>query len=332
VINSIPKEIELVLWDYYHKDIDFYKKFIDLHRTLNKEPIASPAAWDWGFFWANLPIAYSTIGPFMDACKEKKVKQAFITTWGYDGVENDIYSVLPAFQFFSECAYSKKINKNTLKSNFYGVCGVNIESFNLASGLDYAGSKEKRKIIDVSRYLLWDDPFIGLCEPIKSNQSFKMHYKELHEKLKKEINRNTISNRLVYPSQISRILAIKSDLRKDLVSAYRSKNRKKIKILLEKEVKPLLKEVKKLWKIHRNMWLITYKPFGLEVIEIRYGGLTFRLQSLIDRIGQYINKEIKDIPEFETKLLKLEFFEKDSWKRLHYRDSYRRIITSSANS
>jgi hypothetical protein len=33
-----------------------------------------------------------------------------------------------------------------------------------------------------------------------------------------------------------------------------------------------------------NLWLKTYKPFGLEVLEIRYGGIRTRLQSLHERI------------------------------------------------
>jgi hypothetical protein len=53
------------------------------------------------------------------------------------------------------------------------------------------------------------------------------------------------------------------------------------------------------------MWLATYKPFGLEVIERRYGGLIARLQSLFDRLKGYLDGEVESIPEFETELLKI---------------------------
>ena len=37
--------------------------------------------------------------------------------------------------------------------------------------------------------------------------------------------------------------------------------------------------------------------FGLEVIEIRYGGLMARLESLIDYIDDFISGDIDTIPE-----------------------------------
>jgi hypothetical protein len=50
------------------------------------------------------------------------------------------------------------------------------------------------------------------------------------------------------------------------------------------------------------MWLATYKPFGWEVIEQRYGGLLARLEGLADRLEQYLEGRIDSIPEFETQL------------------------------
>ena len=73
---------------------------------------------------------------------------------------------------------------------------------------------------------------------------------------------------------------------------------------MKKEIRPLLKETKKLWLIHRQMWLENYKPFGLEIIEIRYGGLILRLQELIIRLEQYLAGKVVEIPEFETELLR----------------------------
>jgi hypothetical protein len=53
------------------------------------------------------------------------------------------------------------------------------------------------------------------------------------------------------------------------------------------------------------MWLATYKPFGWEVVEKRYGGLRIRLESLSDRLKDYIEGRVPSIPEFEAKLEKI---------------------------
>ena len=329
VIDNIPKDVELVYWDYQHLDYNFYVQFIDLHRRLGKEPIVAPGAWNWNHFWSALPFAYSAIEPCMRACKEKNVRQVFITTWGDDGMENDIYSTLPALQFFAELAYADSVDEELLKANFRGSCGGDIDAYNMASKIDSPPCLEnyKHNMNNVSKWLLWDDPFIGLCEPLQEGQSFIEHYATLAKELEGAIGKDNASKRLRFPAQIAKVLAIKSDCRKNLVAAYKDNDKKKIAELLEKEVKPLLAELKKLWQIHRAMWLETYKPFGLEVIEIRYGGLMARLESLISRLEEYLKGTLQSIPEFETQLLK---FQRGSAANLHHIGSYQRIATPSA--
>lgn len=186
--------------------------------------------------------------------------------------------------------------------------------------------EDKHNANNVSKWLLWDDPFIGLCEPLQEGRSFRKHYANLARELEKAIGKEVASKRLRFPAQIAKVLAIKCDCRKNLVAAYKNNDKKKIAVLLNQELKPLLTEIKRLWQIHRDMWLTTYKPFGLEVIEIRYGGLIVRLESLISRLERYLKGNIENIPEFETELLK---FQKGSAAELHYIDSYQRIATPS---
>ena len=96
---------------------------------------------------------------------------------------------------------------------------------------------------------------------------------------------------------------------------------------MKSEVKPLAEKLKLLWKTHRNLWLVAYKPFGLEVIEGRYGKLILRVESLIDRLEDYIAGKIDAIPEFETELLPFIDAGPDSLAHL---SPYARITTPSA--
>jgi len=330
VIKNIPQDVDFIYWDYYHLDSEFYSKFIDIHKNiLGKEPIVAPGAWNWGRFWADLPYAYMTVGACMRSCREKGIKEAFLTTWGDDGMENDIFSVLPVVQFFTEMAYSGKVERETLKAKFAGSCGIDIEGYEMASRMDIIpcekdGEKVEKEdtLFNAAKWLLWDDPLIGLYEPFQGGRSFREKYERLAIQLKKEIRKGDLSERLLFPYQISKVIAIKCDIRKNLVDAYKKKDRKKLRKLLKEEVERLIKEVRKLWKIHRQMWLDTYKPFGLEVIEIRYGGLITRLESLKNRLEGYLKGEVSSIPEFETQLLR---FREDYWA-----DIYRKIVTPSS--
>ncbi|MFH0796476.1 MAG: beta-N-acetylhexosaminidase [Candidatus Omnitrophota bacterium] len=341
VVKNIPKNVDLVYWDYYHLDYDFYTRFIDLHRSLGKEPVMAPGAWNWGRFWADLPYAYLAVESCMRACRDKSVKEAFITTWGDDGMENDIYSALPAVQFFTEMAYAGKVELKVLKVNFQGTCGTDIDAYTLASRIDTIPCRKdyRKSLINAAKWLLWDDPLIGLCEPLQEGRSFRKEYAKLAQQLEKAITKDALSKsprltksprlseRLCLPAQIAKVIAIKCDCRKNLVSAYRAKDKKRMRCILNQEVVPLTREVRTLWKIHRGMWLNTYKPFGLEVLEIRYGGLIARLESLQERLKEYLDGKVTSIPEFETKLLK---FQEGSAEESYGVGSYRRIATPSA--
>ena len=46
-----------------------------------------------------------------------------------------------------------------------------------------------------------------------------------------------------------------------------------------------------------------YKPFGYEILDIRFAGVAVRAKSAANRLTQYIRGEIDCIPEVEEKIL-----------------------------
>lgn len=326
VIARIPASVDLVYWDYYHMDQEFYETYIDRHRGLKKEPIMAPGCWNWNHFWTGIPYSLARVVPCMEACKAKKLRQVFMTTWGDDGMECDIYSVLPVIQVFADLAYGQEYDVQQSATNFEATCLANFHDYALASQLDQVppAKKQEADYSNVSKWLMWDDPIIGLCEPFQEVESYRQDYAKLAGQLEEAATKDLpFAKRLAFPAQIARVLTLKCDVRKNLVRAYDAGDKASIAELLEKEVKPLVSELEKLWRIHRDMWLSTYKPFGLEVIEIRYGGQITRTRSLADRLQAYLDGGVESIPEFETKLL---LWAKDQGGI----GKYRRIATPSA--
>lgn len=307
VIKNIPKEVELVYWDYKHTDSDFYAEWIERHRALGSEPLVASGIWTWNRFWAALPFSFTTIDSCMRACKDKNLRQAFVTMWGDDGMECDIFSALPGIQFFAEHGYADYVDKDLLRANFHGSCDSDFDDWVMASGIDSVPCLANQKIsyTNISKWLLWQDTLIGMLDPQISDVSLKGHYEFLADKLLVSSKKTSFSRRLLFPSYLAKVLSLKCELRKDLAKAYRTDDKKQMRILVENDLSFLRKAVDKLWKYHRNMWLEIYKPFGLEVIEHRYGGLRTRIESLSDRLKSYLDGEIQSIPELETKLEKI---------------------------
>lgn len=66
-----------------------------------------------------------------------------------------------------------------------------------------------------------------------------------------------------------------------------------------------LKRIEELTEVLRNkrqrIWMDEYKPFGYEILDIRFAGVAVRAKSAANRLTQYIRGEIDCIPEVEEK-------------------------------
>lgn len=265
----------------------------------------------------------------MQACKQSNIREVFATTWLDDGAECDYFSALPAMQFYAEHGYCKNIDQNLLRANFRGSCNADYDAWCKASELDSAPSfnAPSSSITNASKWILWQDIFLGLMDPQLDGYELRNDYEKLADGLTIASKKSPISRRLLFPARIARAVAIKSELRRNLVDAYAAGNKEALAKLLKTDVAYLRRAVDKLWKTHREMWLATYKPFGLEVIEQRYGGLRTRLESMEARLKAYIKGKILSIPEFETKLKKIEIIDTEPGDLPYLRHA--RVLTAS---
>ncbi|HCE43302.1 MAG TPA: beta-N-acetylhexosaminidase [Lentisphaeria bacterium] len=307
VIAKIPKDVRLVYWDYYHHDFEFYMEWIKRHRALGSEPIVAPGIWTWGRFWTAMPFTLSTVEPCMRACKESGIREIFATTWGDDGMECDLFSALPGMQFYADHGYSDKVDQDLLRSNFRGSCDADYDDWCRASEIDSVPSLKNpsQDANNASKWILWQDIFLGVMDPQLEGYELRKDYEKLADFLTSASKKSPLSRRLIFPARIARAVAIKCELRRKIVAAYAAGDKKMLVKLMKTDLADLRKAVEELWKTHRDMWLATYKPFGLEVIEQRYGGQMARLESLDARLKDYVGGKILSIPEFETKLEKI---------------------------
>lgn len=304
VMAAIPRDVDLVYWDYDHTEVAFYEEWIDRHRALGSEPLFAGGLWTWNRFWAALPFAFTTTAAAMRAAKNKRLGQVFTTMWGDDGTECDLFSALPGLQFFAEHGYAREVNGALLRANFRGICQAEFNVWVKACELDQlpeTGNPEMSQG-NASKWLLWQDPLLSIFDPlIKDLGALKVRYERLFSALSRAARHPAGNRRLMFPALIARAVALKCSLRHELAIAYRSGNQTRLR-QLTRELEALIKAVTKLRDEHRELWLSLYRPFGLEVLERRYGGLLARLEYLNSRINDYLKGRIKEIPELSAKL------------------------------
>ncbi len=308
VAARIPKDVGLVYWDYYHLDQAFYEDMIVGHRALGSEPLVAGGIWTWNHFWAALPFSLAVADACLKACKRKGVREVFMTLWGDDGMECDLFSALPGLQFCAEHAWADRVDNAFLAANFRGACDADYTAWLKAAGVDSVpGPVDPAKTsANIGKWLLWQDPLLGFLDPQVDNlPALSAHYAALSKALARAANPATGDRRLEFPAALARVLALKCVLRSQISAAYRSGNRKRLRALLARDLPALRRAADDLWRRHRRLWLELYKPFGLEVLENRYGGLRTRLESFADRLRDYLAGKTPSIPELEAKLEKI---------------------------
>ncbi|MBA2479591.1 MAG: beta-N-acetylhexosaminidase [Planctomycetes bacterium] len=314
VKDAIPKDVRLVYWDYYHTTPAFYEDWIDRHRALGSEPLVWTGVWTWCRMWAHLGFSFKAIDACMVASKKKGIAEVSLCMWGDDGMESDVFSGLPGAQLFAEHGHAESVDPRLLRDNFRGVCGGELDDWVRASDLDQLpGMAEDptpeftfgmETAPNIAKWILWQDPALSFADPQFDGRSYAGHYRTLAADLDQATTRPG-GVRLRFPAQLARVLAIKCDLRRHLAERYHAGDRAGLKALVAGELATLRADVDQLWKLHRAMWLDNYRPFGLEVIDQRYGGLRARLETLSDRFDDYLAGRIDAVPEIAVALHKI---------------------------
>ncbi|KAJ8328124.1 hypothetical protein QVD99_000646 [Batrachochytrium dendrobatidis] len=297
---EFPNNIQLVYWDYYHTNPEIYRLKIQQHRALGFDPWVTSSVWTWNRFFAALPFTFDAAKACLSACKQLSVRNVIITLWGDDGNECDTLSALPGLAYFGEQAYSTNydVDWNTLRRNFAGICGGRLEDWIYASKLDSVpGSLVCHDQLppNPSKWILWQDSIYSFLESQYKEYDLKVHFTEISKYLISACNAETtyvypLNYRLKFPALLARVLQLKCNLRAECTKAYRHPTNAPqcIKQLVDTVIQPLLQAVEDLHQFHRDeIWLATFKPFGLEVLQMRYGTLRIRIETLRDRLAKF---------------------------------------------
>jgi hexosaminidase len=155
-----------------------------------------------------------------------------------------------------------------------------------------------------SKPLLYQDILIGLFDKHAEGSELNKYYSELAEKLA-ENSRNNPGWDFVFekPQKLCSVLSVKSELGVTVKNLYDKGDKEGLKEIASEVLPELYERVNELRKAHRKQWMTTNKPFGWEVLDIRYGGILARIDSVIERITGYVEGRIDRIEELEQERL-----------------------------
>jgi hypothetical protein len=294
VVATIPKDVQLVYWDYYHKDKEFYLNWIARHRQMGFEPVMASGIWTWQQLWYNRHETEANAGACIDACRSADLDEIFFTLWGDGGAYCDFDSALAGLAFAAERAFAP--DPAWLPQRFKAVCGASyeavVEAAELTSPIRIAG-------------VLWDDPLLGMFhhEGLAGTEhewpETARRYNRLHEDLLPFRDERAAGD-LRHAALLADFLHRKVSLRLRLDEAYFRRDRAALGAVIV-EIPGMVARLGDLAGSWRRQWLERNKPFGLEALQVRLAGQAARYRELEQRLDDFIAGRIDSIPELRQR-------------------------------
>lgn len=298
-IEKVPEGVELIYWDYYSKDKSHYDNMLQIHLDF-KNPIAfAGGLWTWTGFAPNLKFTWDTTEAAMRSVWEHSIDTVFFTMWGDHGKECSFYTMLAMLFAAAEMAKGN-FDKENIEKQFEEKYGYSFEEF-MNLELPNITEEEESHFNDPCKYLLYNDPFIGLFDFTVASDLPK-RYREAAEILAKSINGRKFDYLFDMEKKLLDVLAQKADLGVRLRKAYQAGDKKVLGAIVE-EFPIIRQRMRSFFDAFRDMWLRENKPFGLEVQQQRFGGLLYRMEECEARLRKNISGELSCIEELEEKSL-----------------------------
>jgi hypothetical protein len=298
VVRKIPREAELVYWDYYTSDPALYLGMIESHRKLGKEPLMGSGIWTWNQHWYDYRKTEANAVACVKACYRAKLKEIFFTMWGDNGAYCDHDSAFAGMAYCADIAFGARTpDPARLEKRFAAVCGASYRAHRLAGDIH-------RGVEDFEPNM-WADPFFetharswAKDSPAKLRRLAE-GFGKLAAKLAPHAADRAAGD-LRHAGITAAALAARYALATELLAAYRRRDRAGLR-RARRLIRPAAAAARRMADSFREMWLRHNKPEGLDVIQGRFGMLAERYREMDRRVGELLTGRVDRLSEMDCR-------------------------------
>lgn len=302
-IAKIPTNVQLVYWDYYHDTQAEYECLLEKRKGIPNNIIFAGGIWKWNGWVPNYGKTFVDTRAAMAACRNHRVNEVFATMWGDNGAETVLHTVWPGLILFGQCVYDAPEDDATIDRKCKALTGLSLSGFLSIEELDLLPECERPNVRtrNPSKYLLYQDILLGAfdCYVVPG---VEQHYVRWNQKLnglaEKTEYAPQIREMLELYAQLAKVLSVKSGMGISIRNAYRAGNKASLERMIP-VLTDLEQQVSRLQSLFDCVWTHSAKGTGLEVHDIRLGGLAGRIRSVKSRLESYISGEVTNLDELD---------------------------------
>ena len=299
---QFPDNLSFVYWDYYHDTREEYER--QLKRRGCVKTLFAGGVWKWGGWAPNFTKSFQDAMLAVDACCAYDVQEIMVTLWGDDGDETPLATVLPGLALYGLLRFGEAEPEET-----DGICRLlsdtPLATYEAMEQLDLIPDFHEKNLeaLIPHKLLLYGDMaselFLGSITD--DPRRLSRHYRELSEKyasLAEPIRDGHLKGILT----MYRHLAIAVSARIDAALALHAGYAGGTDAAMEEAGQKLIafaECVKQLHPATVAVWSRECKGQGMEIIDLRLGGIQARCRALIQRLELYREGVIDTLTELD---------------------------------
>lgn len=307
-IARVPQEVQLAYWDYYHNTQAEYECMLEKRKGFRQHLIFAGGIWKWNGWAPNYGKTFTTTHAALQACRNYRVDEILATLWADDGGEAALQTVWPGLVLFGQYAYGANTDDGAISRRCRAFTGLPLEGYRALEELDLLPGCERpnTKIRNPSKYLLYQDLLLGAFDACAGEAGIAAHYERCAQRLEQLAGGGpyppAFDRMFALYTLLARVLAEKSNYGTAVRAAYRNKDREELRALCG-ALDSLAQKAAALHRAFVHMWCYGTKGAGLEVHDIRLGGLCGRVRTAQTRLTMFLNGELDRLDELEQEIL-----------------------------
>ncbi|MBR5505087.1 MAG: family 20 glycosylhydrolase [Clostridia bacterium] len=319
IVNAIPKEMQLVYWNYEYPDADDHmlEKLYAMEKT---NTMFAGGIWIFAGILPDNIFSASLTEKQLRTCKQKGVKEVMLTVWAYSSTV--YHTALLEMQRYAELTYND--NSDNVKERFEFCTGASYDAYMRMSDFQalYSSGKNYDDLPYTERFagkqISLQDIMLGLLDDIIIKEPRSGHYKKGADYYRELVNEHgggqwDFLYRLCLA--VFEYMSAKCEVAEKLLLSYKNGDKDTLRYLLESVLPTLLEKTEDMsyyHMLHKEKFL---KPFGAEKMAPQYGGLKERCKYAMRRLELYLSGEIDSLEELEQDRLPITI---DPWCWSYY--------------
>ncbi len=299
--NLVPKNVNLIYWDYNQRDRKVYQSMLDAHKLLGEKDVTwAGACWSW---LGSIPRNdYSLLGQkaAFPVMKKNGVENYMLTFWGDDGEECSKLALLPTIFHFAEMAKGNCDEKDIARK-FKEKFGIGFDEF-LSIDLPNLIDEQEPDVYNPSKYMLYNDCFLGIYDyTVDENAKAGKKYTAYSKKLGKLASDEKFGYVFDTAAKLCKVLSLKYEIGVKTRSAYKNGDKDAMAKIIADYTK-IIRYLETFYQSFKKQWYTENKGFGFEVQAARIGGLIRRVKDCREMLQDWIKGDVDKVDELEEEI------------------------------